>query len=157
MLAQLNRRKIEGVCPLNNVAVSNGFKKRWTGIPLFPQLVFVHLAETELEIVRHTGDVLSFLYWLGSPAVIDNEDVKNLERFANDYNEIRTEKTAVNPAISSQITSQPYKESISLNQTKVQMSLPALGYNIYAVVETATTKVLDPISSGKASFAGEVN
>ena len=155
--AQLNRKKIDSVCPLNNIAVSNGFKKRWNSVPLFPQLVFVHVAETDLETVKHTSDVLSFLYWLGAPAVINNDDVKNLERFANDYNQIRTEKTIVNPAIGSQITSHTYEDNLALNQTMVQMSIPAFGYIISAVVETATTKVLDPISPAKASLVGEVN
>jgi len=151
--AQLNRKKIENLCPVNNVSLSTGFKKRWTAVPLFQSLVFVHISEAEIELVKQAGDVVNFLYWLGAPARVSDEEIRNLERFANDYNHIKLEKTTVNPQLQTQITSYSHKEGPSGGYTLVKMSLPSLGFLLMAMIDIATVKVIDPQAEGnKNSF-----
>ncbi len=151
--AQLNRKKIENFCPVNNVSNNTGYRKKWNSIPLFQSLVFVYVSETEMSVVKQTSDVLNFLYWLGTPAIICSDEIKNIERFANDYNHIKIERVAVNPYATSQITSYSHKDSMSSSHTVVKMLLPCLGYTIMASVETATIKVFDPLSGNKRSMA----
>jgi hypothetical protein len=143
--AQLNRKKIENICPVNNVSVSTGFKKKWAAVPLFQSMVFVHISIAEIALVKQTSDVVNFLYWLGEPAQISDEEIRNLERFANDYNHIKIEKTAVNPQLHSQITSYSHKDSITTGHTLVKMSLPSLGFLLMALIDMATVKVIDPL------------
>jgi transcriptional antiterminator NusG len=147
--AQLNRKKIENFCPVNNVSNNTGYRKKWTSIPLFQSLVFVYVSETEMSAVKQTGDILNFLYWLGVPAVISIDEIENIERFANDYNHIKIEKSAVNPCAASQITSYSQKDNMSSSHTVVKMLLPSLGFTIMASVETATIKVFNPMTGNK--------
>lgn len=147
--AQLNRKKIENFCPVNNVSSNTGYRKKWTSIPLFQSLVFVYVSETEMSAVKQTGDILNFLYWLGVPAVISIDEIENIERFANDYNHIKIEKSAVNPCAASQITSYSQKDNMSSSHTVVKMLLPSLGFTIMASVETATIKVFNPRTGNK--------
>ncbi|MDN3655844.1 transcription termination/antitermination NusG family protein [Ferruginibacter paludis] len=152
--SQLSRKKIENLCPVNNLSVNTGFKRRWTAVPLFQQLVFVRITEAEMQLVKQTGDVVNFLFWLGGPAQISDEEIRNLERFANDYNQIKIEKTTVNPQLQSQITSYSHKDNMSAGHTVVKMLLPSLGFLLMALIETATVKVIDPLAEeNKSSFA----
>lgn len=150
--AQLNRKKIENFCPVNNVGNNLGYRKKWNSIPLFQSLVFVYVSETEMSAVKQTGDILNFLYWLGAPAIISNDEIKNIQRFTNDYNHIKIEKIAVNPYAALQVTSHSHKDSSATGQIVVKMSLPSLGYAIAATVETGTIKVLDPSTGNKRSL-----
>jgi transcriptional antiterminator NusG len=153
--AQLNKKKIENFCPLNNVINNTGYRKKWNSVPLFKALVFVHITEQELNIVKQTNDVLNCLFWLRGPAIISNEEIKNIERFTNDYNHIKVEKAPVNPGATLQITSHSHKEfinNVSSNHTVVKMLLPSLGYTIIGAVETAAIKVFDSMSENKRSM-----
>ncbi len=151
VIAQLNRKKIETSCPVNSVSNNTGFRKRWITVPLFQSIVFVYISEEEMAIVKQTTDVLNFLYWLGTPAIISNEEVKNIERFTSDYTHIRIEKTIVNPYAPIQIISHKdlSNSNVSSSYTFIKMLLPSLGYSIIASVETATFKVFDSLTNKK--------
>ena len=150
VIAQLNRKRIENYCPLNNISSNSGFRKRWSNMPLFKSIVFVYISDDEMRIVKQTTDVLNFLYWLGAPAIINNEEVKNIERFTSDYTHIITEKMTVNPYAALQIISHIdiISTSTSYKSTCIKMLLPSLGFSIMASVDSSTFKVFDSITKG---------
>ncbi len=49
-----------------------------------------------MQIIRQTEGVINFLYWLGKPAVIRDEEIAAMKKFVNDFEFIKLEKTAVN-------------------------------------------------------------
>jgi transcription antitermination factor NusG len=146
--AQLSRKKIENFCPVNHISLNTGFKRKWTTVPLFQSLVFVRITEAEIQLVKQTSDTVNFLFWLGEPAQISDEEIRNLDRFTNDYNHIKIEKTAVNPQLHSQITSYSHKDTVSASQTVVKMLLPSLGFLLMALIDTATVRVIEPVIEG---------
>lgn len=151
VIAQLNRKKIENYCPLNSTNSNSGFRKRWNNIPLFKSIVFVYISNEEMLVVKQTTDVLNFLYWLGSPAIINNEEVKNIERFTSDYTHIITEKMTVNPYAALQIISHIdiINTNDSYKSTSIKMLLPSLGFSIMASVNSSTFKLFDSIAKGQ--------
>jgi transcription antitermination factor NusG len=154
--AQLNKKKIENYCPFNKVSNNSGYKKQWNSVPLFKALVFIRITEQELNIVKQYNDVLNYLFWLEAPAIISNEEIRNIERFTNDYNHIKVEKAIVDPHASAQIISHSHKEYINnlySNHAVVKMLLPSLGYTIIGSVKISSTKVLDSLSGNKRSMA----
>jgi len=154
--AHLNRKKIKNFCPVNNITNNTGFKKIWNAVPLFQSFVFVYIAEEEMQVVKQTNDVINFLFWLGKPAIISNEEVKSIERFTTNYANIGIEKTAVNLHAALQITSEPHigitNNSMSAKYTLVKMLLPSLGYSIMASVETTTFKEFDSVANAKRNL-----
>ena len=151
VIAQFNRKKINNYCPLNSTSSNSGFRKRWNNMPLFKSIVFVYISDQEMVNVKQTTDVLNFLYWLGSPAVINNEEIKNIERFTSDYTHIITEKMTVNPYATLQIISNIdlINTNVSYKSTSIKMLLPSLGFSIMACVESSTFKLFDSIAKGQ--------
>lgn len=149
--AHLSKKKIENFCPVNIVPNNTGFKKRLNTVPLFKSIVFVYVSRSEIQIVTKINEVFNLLYWLGAPAVISNEEIINLERFTNDYSDIKVDKIPVNKLSAMQVTKVPYTgnfdKNSSFNQAIVTMILPSLGYSIKASVELPINNVFD-LASG---------
>src|ERR1700733_7578238 len=71
----LAKKKLEFYCPLNKVQRQWSDRKKIVTEPLFSSYVFVHIDETEQVPVRVTDGVINFVYWLGKPAVVRNEEI----------------------------------------------------------------------------------
>jgi len=69
---QLAKKRLEYYCPLNKVQRQWSDRKKIILEPLFTSYVFVRLSETEHLPVLQTDGVLSFVYWLKKPAVIQD-------------------------------------------------------------------------------------
>ena len=99
--AALIRKGVESWCPLNKVQKQWTDRKKVIEEPLFKSYVFVRIDETERLEVLMTPGVLNFIYYLGKPAVIRNEDIESIKLFLMD--------TEVNIEI---ISVEKYKENM---------------------------------------------
>src|SRR5436190_16268144 len=85
----LSRKNIENYCPM---------KRQWNGRrkpvlePLFNSYVFVQTSETDLQNIRMLDSVVNFVYWLGKPAIIRQEEIEMIRRFMNEYINVKLEK-----------------------------------------------------------------
>ena len=65
---------IEVYCPMVTEVRQWSDRKKKVALPLIPSYVFVRIAETKRSMVFEVPGVVRYLYWLGEPAVItDNE------------------------------------------------------------------------------------
>jgi len=94
---QLGRKKIEHYCPLNKVHKQWADRKKLVAEPLFSSYVFVCIDESEQLSVRLTDGIINFVYWLGKPAEVRNDEIQAIRDFLTDYHDVRLEKTRVNP------------------------------------------------------------
>lgn len=79
--AALVRKGIESWCPLQKVERQWSDRKKVIEDPLFKSYVFVHINDTERSKVLMTDGVLNFVYYLGKPAVIKNEEVDLIKKY----------------------------------------------------------------------------
>lgn len=79
--AALVRKGIESWCPLQKVERQWSDRKKVIEDPLFKSYVFVHIDDTERSKVLMTDGVLNFVYYLGKPAVIKNEEVDLIKKY----------------------------------------------------------------------------
>jgi transcription antitermination factor NusG len=79
--AALIRKGIESWCPLQKVERQWSDRKKVIEDPLFKSYVFVRINETERHLVLMTDGVLNFVYYLGKPAVIKEEEVNNIKMY----------------------------------------------------------------------------
>jgi len=132
----LSKKRIQCFCPLNNIVIRSGNRKKILQEPLLPSFVFVFISESELPIVKQANDVINFIYWLGKPAVIKASEVENINLFVNSYYDIKLEKTAVNPNGMVHIINENDNllnhTGISPAITRVRASLPSLGFVMHA-------------------------
>jgi len=73
----LIRKGIESWCPLQKVERQWSDRKKIVEEPLFKSYVFVRIDDTERSKVLMTDGALNFVYYLGKPAVIKDEEVEN--------------------------------------------------------------------------------
>ncbi len=144
----LTKRKIENYCPLNRILVSGSMnKKKAIYQPLLTSFVFVYITDIDMAIIKRTNCVINFVYWLGKPAIIQNEEILNLQHFTSEYSNVQLEKTSVNPTEAGKITSEPLIDIngklVSLKNTHIKLSLPSLGYRIVAEVEKSNADIFN--------------
>jgi transcription antitermination factor NusG len=88
----LSEMGVENYCPLNRV------EKQWTDRrkvilePVFRSYVFVKIADKEKWSLKEVSGVLNFVYWLGKPAVIREEEINTIRKFLKEFDDVQVEK-----------------------------------------------------------------
>lgn len=154
VIALLSKKKIESFCPHKRMIIGQGSRRKMVYEPLFPSFVFVLITEIQMYEVRKTSDVINFVYWLGRPAVIKTEEIENIAHFNGTYYNIQVEKSPVNATGIVKITQEPRLVDsdmgiISVKTTRVKLTLPSLGYTMYA--ETNIEQVSDTVAYGETT------
>ncbi len=137
----LSKKNIDNYCPLNKVKRQWSDRKKIVYEPLFTSYVFVNIDDAERTPTRQTDGILNFVYWLGKPAVIKNEEIELIKRFLNEYENVRVEKTEVNCNDKVRILNGPLMlregEVVEVRNKTVKVMLPSIGYNLIAEIEKA--------------------
>jgi transcription antitermination factor NusG len=147
--AALSKKGVENFCPLTRkMLVNSGFRKKISWSPVFPSFIFVHISEAEFKTVLRTADVISFMYWMGKPAIVAEADIKSIEQFASRYPNVTVEKTAIikNAMAAKEPAQANYNEVQDDNIRKV---IPSLGYILTASREKNYRIINNNIESGK--------
>ena len=135
----LIKRKIEYFFPLNWKETVSIRKRKMHQEPLFKSYIFVHVEESDIERLKSINGVLNLLYWKGTPAIINKEEIRVIKEFIDAFQDIRIEKYCVNAAEKSQ-SIDDFRYSLSGNvliikNSVVKANLPSLGFSIIAKVE----------------------
>ncbi|MBP2283136.1 transcription antitermination factor NusG [Flavobacterium sp. CG_23.5] len=72
---QLNKIGIECYCPLITQVRQWSDRKKKVEVPLFNSYVFVQLEETDRNLVFQSAGAVRYLFWLGKPAIVKNEEI----------------------------------------------------------------------------------
>jgi transcription antitermination factor NusG len=127
----LMKKQIKAYCPLNRDFREWGDKRKGTIDPLFSSYVFVYLTEKEVLKVVQTRGVISFVYWLGKPAVIQNEEIDAIQSFLDQYSHVKLERTPVNLNDHVRIINGPLMlrkgNVLEVRSGSVKVILPSLG------------------------------
>jgi transcription antitermination factor NusG len=59
--------------------------------PVFKGYVFVRLEDDKKWEVKNISGVLNFVYWLGKPAQIRDEEIDVIRKFLNEFNDVQVE------------------------------------------------------------------
>ena len=82
--ARLIKKGVESWCPLQKVERQWSDRKKVIEDPLFKSYVFVRIDVTERSNVLMTDGVLNFVYYLGKPAVIRDEEVNIIKMYLSE-------------------------------------------------------------------------
>jgi transcription antitermination factor NusG len=144
----LTRKAVENYCPLNRVVRQWADRRKTIMEPLFNSYVFVNATDAEHVSIKNTDGVLSFVHWIGKPAVIRDEEIHELKRFLRDHDNIKLEKVTVNLNDKVVINSGPLMfmegEVIEVKKKSIKVFLPSLGYAMTAEVKTEDIDILAP-------------
>ncbi|MFV8374667.1 UpxY family transcription antiterminator [Flavobacterium sp. LB1P71] len=77
---QLKKSGIECYCPLITVVRQWSDRKKKIEVPLFNSYVFVQLADSDRNLVFLSTGVVRYLFWLGKPAIVRDEEISIIKR-----------------------------------------------------------------------------
>jgi len=132
------KRKIENFFPVNSKQISTLRRRRVHEEPLFDSYVFANITESDLTKIKMIDGVLNLVYWKGKPATICENEIEIMKEFISDYQDIKVEKTRVNPEdIARTIDGPKYSidgNVLTVKNTTVKVNLPSIGYTMIAEV-----------------------
>lgn len=83
---KLSLAGIECYCPLITQVKQWSDRKKKIEVPLFNSYVFVQLADSERNSVFKVPGVVRYLFWLGKPAIVRDEEIKIIKASLNSPN-----------------------------------------------------------------------
>jgi transcription antitermination factor NusG len=151
----LTRKSLENYCPVLKVPRAWADRKKIILKPLFTSYVFVRLAPGEQVRALQTDGVLSFVNWLGKPAVIRDEEIRAIQEFLAIHKQVRAERSELGVKDNIRIIHGPLKslegEIQEVRKITVKVYLPSLGYMLLAEVEKDNIEIIAAFKGKKAS------
>lgn len=92
---KLNQIGIECYCPTITKIQQWSDRKKKVEIPLFNSYVFVQLPDAERNSVFSVPGVIRYLFWLGKPAIVRNDEIESIKTSLNDSNIIDISVTSI--------------------------------------------------------------
>src|ERR1700687_1235548 len=92
----LTKRGIENFCPLNYKKSKSLLRRKLLHEPLFKSYIFLMATDDDIiTLSKQISGIISFLYWMGKPATINEDDIYAIKEFTNNHQEIKLEKCHV--------------------------------------------------------------
>lgn len=149
--ALLTQKGLENYCPLNKVLKQWHDRKKLVEEPLFSSYVFVFVTPTEVAEIKKTEGIINFVYWLGKPAVVREEEITAIKNFLGEHKEVRLEKARINVDDRVQIIQGPlmHKEGtvMEVYHKTVRVLLPTLGFALVAQVEKSSIELIESVEA----------
>jgi len=77
---KLSQLGIETYCPLITQVKQWSDRKKKIEVPLFNSYVFVQLSDSERNSVFQVAGVVRYLFWLGKPAVVKDQEIEIIKK-----------------------------------------------------------------------------
>jgi transcriptional antiterminator RfaH len=71
---------VDCYCPVITKVKEWSDRKKKVEIPLFNSYVFVHLKDTDRNSVFQIAGVVRYLFWLGKPAIVRDEEINIIKK-----------------------------------------------------------------------------
>ncbi|MEO7975799.1 UpxY family transcription antiterminator [Flavobacterium sp.] len=83
---KLNQMGIECYCPVITQIKQWSDRKKKVEVPLFNSYIFVQLPDAGRNSVFQVVGVIRYLFWLGKPAIVRNEEIEIIKKSILDIN-----------------------------------------------------------------------
>jgi transcription antitermination factor NusG len=141
----LTEKGMEAYCPLNRVRKKWSDRMKWVEEPLFKSYVFVKVPEEEQSNVRMVNGVVNYVYWLGKPAVIKENEIDIIRKFLNDYDEVEAVPLELKKDNRIMIRQGAFmnKEATIMKvlNNKVQVVIESIGFSLIAVINKSNVSL----------------
>ncbi len=88
----LDSKGIENYCPLNKVVKQWSDRKKIILEPIFKGYVFVKVSDDKKWDLKRIDGILNYVYWLGKPAKIKEDEINIIKKFLGEFNEVQVEQ-----------------------------------------------------------------
>ena len=88
----LDVKGIENYCPLNKVTRQWSDRQKVVLEPVFKSYVFVKVEDANKWDLKRIDGLLNFVYWLGKPAVIRQDEIDTIRKFLDEFSDVKVEQ-----------------------------------------------------------------
>ncbi|MBU3681345.1 MAG: UpxY family transcription antiterminator [Flavobacterium sp.] len=139
---QLEKLGITAYCPMTIQVRQWSDRKKKVEVPLLNSYVFVQLAEADRKLVFEVPGIVRYLFWLGEPAIVRDEEIKTLQNWLSlDFAEL--EVKSLKPGDTIMLKEGAFKNQEAriktISKNKMQLVLTSLG-----ILVTLTTAAVSP-------------
>ena len=82
---RLDKQGVEVYCPTYTTLKQWSDRKKKVTLPVFSSYIFVKVTEQERYHVLQDPGAMNFIFWLGKPAVIKEEEIELLKTFLGEH------------------------------------------------------------------------
>ena len=143
----LEEKGIEVYCPLKESIRQWSDRKKKILEPVFPSYIFVHLTDYKKECndVLITRGAVRFLWWLGKPGIVRDDEVNAIRNFLNSYRDVIL-TCLPEPGQYATVEEGPLKESVGkilqIRGNKAILRLESLKMNLIAEIPVSFLNVV---------------
>ena len=91
----LEQKGIEFYCPLRKVPRQWKDRKKTILEPVFKTYIFVKVSNEKKWELKQINGIVNFVYWLGKPAKIREDEIINVRKFLNEFEDVSVENLEV--------------------------------------------------------------
>lgn len=128
---QLEQLNIECYCPLITKVRQWSDRKKKIIVPLFNSYVFVQLREEDRNLVFQSSGVVRYLFWLGKPAIVRDEEISVIKKWLDKPNQFEVSVSRLQVGEKIKVDSGPFinQEAIvqEVKNTHYVLVLESLG------------------------------
>lgn len=84
----LEDKGIVHYCPLNRVEKQWSDRKKVVFEPLFKGYIFIKIEETQKWDIKMINGIINYLYWLGKPAKVKDEEIDKIKMFLQEFDDV---------------------------------------------------------------------
>lgn len=113
---QLIQRGIDCYCPLVTQIKQWSDRKKKVEVPLFNSYIFVRLAEKDRNLVFQSSGVVRYLFWLGKPAIVRDEEIDAIQKWLSSPDQYEIAVTSIQVGDRLVLESGPFKSQEAIVQ-----------------------------------------
>ncbi len=121
----------EMYCPLIKTVKQWSDRKKKVSVPMFPSYIFVRIEEAARKEVLRDPGVLNYVFWIGKPAVIRDDEIEAIRKIENKGVDIKVEGGKPEKGQFVEIPEGPFKGMIGrvdkVDRTRVLLYIEQLG------------------------------
>lgn len=138
---------IEHYCPLNKVMKQWSDRKKIVLEPLFKGYIFVKLEDAIKWDIKNIDGILNFVYWLGKPAVVKEEEIDTIRKFLQEFSGVEVIERQLNVnsrvLIKQGVLMNYHGVIIEITGNRAKVNIESMGIQLSAVFDK---KNLEPVS-----------
>lgn len=143
----LDEKGIENYCPLKKIVKQWSDRKKVVMEPVFKSYVFVKIQDEHKWSLKNIPGILNFVFWLGKPAVIKEQEITTVKKFLNDFSDVEIVQVGFEKDTSVRVKQgvlMNYKgQVIEVNGNKATVRLQSMGILLQAIFDKKNLEIID--------------
>ena len=127
----LAKNNIEVYCPMFKEIRQWSDRKKKVETPFFKSYVFVRLLEKDRPVVFNIPNVIRYLFWLGKPAIVHEEEMNSLKKWLSNDRVAEYNISKFEPGKTLSVSMGALKEQKAIvkemTKTRVRLVIEGLG------------------------------